>query len=229
MRAVLGIDTAGRNGSVALVLDGAPAGVRPLPAGGHSSGLSGAATELLRERGLALRDLAGLAVAEGPGSFTGLRVGLAWAKGVAVAQGTPLALVSSHEAVARAARGRAEAFATVLPGERGHSLVTFWEGGGEGARLLFGPVAVAHGDLAATLLDRAEMRPGEPPRVVAPGAAPAVAAALVTAGTAVLPVEGVATAVAELGDRALLEGRAADPVAAAPVYGRAPNARKPPK
>jgi len=36
-----------------------------------------------------------------------------------------------------------------------------------------------------------------------------------------------AGAVAELGDRALREGRAADPVTAAPVYGRAPNARKP--
>ena len=226
MRAVLGLDTAGRNGSVALAIEGVAAGSRPLPAGGHSSRLTAEAEALLRGHGLVLRDLAGIAVAEGPGSFTGLRVGLAWAKGVAVALGTPLALVSSHEALARAARGRAAAFATVLPGERGLVQAAFWEGGEE-ARLLFGPVSVAEADLAATLLERAEGRPGEPPRIVSPDPSPALAAAIAAAGASLLLPGAAAPAVAELGDRALREGRAVDPVLAAPAYGRAPNARKP--
>ena len=224
-RLVLGLDTAGRHGSVALAVEGSAVASVPLPPGGHSSGLSSSAESLLAARGCSLRDLAGIAVSGGPGSFTGLRVGLAWAKGVAVALSTPLALVSSHEALAHSARGEGSALATVLPGERGQVQVAFWEGGEE-ARLLFGPVSVPEEELRSTLMDRAEGRPGTRPRVLLPDR-PESAARLEEDGFTILPARAVGEAVAELGDRAFREGLAADPVGSAPSYGRAPNARKP--
>lgn len=224
-RIVLGLDTAGREGSVAVALDGRAVAAAPLPPGGHSSGLSAAAESLLAARGYSLRDLSGIAVASGPGSFTGLRVGLAWAKGVATALSTPLLLVPSHEALARSGRGEGSELATILPGERGQVQVAFWEGGAE-ARLLFGPVSAPEEEVEAMLLERAEGRPGGRPRILLPDR-PDVAARLRAGGFTLLPVGALGGAVAELGDRALLDGRAADPVGAAPAYGRTPNARKP--
>ncbi len=59
--------------------------------------------ELLAEHRLAARDLDGIVVADGPGSFTGLRIGIAFAKGLARAAGRPLLAVSSLFGAARAA------------------------------------------------------------------------------------------------------------------------------
>ena len=98
----LGIDTATRSGSVAL----APAGgVRLLqPGGGHAPELLTAIEALLAAAGAGAKDLAGIAVALGPGSFTGVRIGLATAKGLGYSLGIPVAGLSSLELLARAAR-----------------------------------------------------------------------------------------------------------------------------
>jgi tRNA threonylcarbamoyladenosine biosynthesis protein TsaB len=98
----LGIDTATRSGSVAL----APAGgVRLLqPGGGHAPELLTAIEALLKAAGAGAKDLAGIAVALGPGSFTGVRVGLATAKGLGYSLGIPVTGLSSLELLARAAR-----------------------------------------------------------------------------------------------------------------------------
>ncbi|MGE5179079.1 MAG: tRNA (adenosine(37)-N6)-threonylcarbamoyltransferase complex dimerization subunit type 1 TsaB, partial [Bacteroidota bacterium] len=138
MHCILGIDTAGARGSIALVEEGRAVAEAPLPEGGHSSGLAAAIERMLAARGLRVKDLAGIAVAEGPGSFTGLRIGLAWAKGAALGGAIPLALVSSHDAAAHALRDQAPRFATVTQGERGHVMAALWAGGGH-ARLLWGP------------------------------------------------------------------------------------------
>src|SRR5262245_9999813 len=63
-------------------------------------GVTPAVADLLGCRGLSPRDLAGVAVDLGPGSFTGSRVGVATAKGLALASGTPLVGVTSLEALA---------------------------------------------------------------------------------------------------------------------------------
>lgn len=71
--------------------------------------------QLLADHGLALRDVSGVAVGLGPGSFTGLRVGMSLAKGLALALGCPLVGVPSltawldAEPDARAALARAGA------------------------------------------------------------------------------------------------------------------------
>lgn len=57
----------------------------------------------LAEARVAWHDVDGLAVSIGPGSFTGLRIGLSLAKGIAYAGGTPMAAVSTLEALAWAA------------------------------------------------------------------------------------------------------------------------------
>ena len=58
---------------------------------------------LLQVSGVALEEISGLAVAKGPGSFTGLRVGIATAKGLAAGLGVPLAGIGSAAALAAAA------------------------------------------------------------------------------------------------------------------------------
>ncbi len=71
--------------------------------GQHSVRLPGVLTELLEAEGLAVGDLDGLVAGLGPGSFTGLRTGLATLKGLAYAARRPLTGASSLSAMALAA------------------------------------------------------------------------------------------------------------------------------
>src|SRR2546428_8438510 len=66
----------------------------------HSERLMSAVDRLLADCGLAPSDLEGLAVSVGPGSFTGLRVGLATVKGLAMALDLPVAAVPTLDALA---------------------------------------------------------------------------------------------------------------------------------
>jgi tRNA threonylcarbamoyladenosine biosynthesis protein TsaB len=68
---------------------------------GHAERLVGFIETISRESGVPLRDVDGIAVSIGPGSFTGLRIGLSVAKGLALALGKPLTAVSTLEALAR--------------------------------------------------------------------------------------------------------------------------------
>jgi tRNA threonylcarbamoyladenosine biosynthesis protein TsaB len=70
----------------------------------HSEKLLPALDQLLKGAGLAPGDLEGLAVGIGPGSFTGTRIALSTAKGLALALGIPLVGISSLEALAGALR-----------------------------------------------------------------------------------------------------------------------------
>ena len=248
MRFILGIDTASRFGSIALARDGRAEAWEALLPGEHSSGLSIAAARLLGDRALTIADLAGVAVAAGPGSFTGLRIGLAWAKGVCSAIPTRMAVVSNHEASAHLHRHAGPLLATVLPGERGEAQVALWSGGEE-ASLLFGPEGTPEGALVDVLLGAAgNSGRGAGKVAVPPGGIMAAGAGLTPAVREVLSTRGIrilesgdgaraggpdpispplAAAVAELGDRDLRAGREVNVAAATPSYGRAPNARRP--
>ena len=61
---------------------------------------------LLAECGWRVRDLDGIAVGTGPGGFSGLRIAIAYAKGLALATGAPLAGISSYDAVEACATDR---------------------------------------------------------------------------------------------------------------------------
>jgi tRNA threonylcarbamoyladenosine biosynthesis protein TsaB len=60
--------------------------------------------KLIREQGWKLRDIDAIAISIGPGSFTGLRIGLMTAKGIAYAAGIPLLAVDTFQVVAEQAR-----------------------------------------------------------------------------------------------------------------------------
>src|SRR6266566_866625 len=66
----------------------------------HSERLMAAIDQLLNDAGWSAGDLEGLAVAVGPGSFTGLRVGLSTVKGLALALAIPIAAVPTLDAMA---------------------------------------------------------------------------------------------------------------------------------
>src|SRR5439155_635506 len=66
----------------------------------HSERLMAAIDQLLNDAGWSAGDLEGLAVAVGPGSFTGLRVGLSTVKGLALALSIPVAAVPTLDAMA---------------------------------------------------------------------------------------------------------------------------------
>jgi tRNA threonylcarbamoyladenosine biosynthesis protein TsaB len=117
---ILAIETATSRVGVALlrgerlVLERASDGVRP-----PSARLLPAVDALLREAGVALAELSGFAVSIGPGSFTGLRVGLATVKGLAFASGLPVAAVPTLAALALAAADGRAPVAAILDARRG--------------------------------------------------------------------------------------------------------------
>jgi tRNA threonylcarbamoyladenosine biosynthesis protein TsaB len=138
---VLGLDTATRATAVAL-LDGdrAAGGAlelerrddpRPGERPGHATRLMVLAVELLDEAGLQWRDLDRIAVGLGPGTFTGLRIGIATARGLALAQGTPLVGISTLRSLAMnadtpsAGRDHAAVIA-VLDARRGEAFAAAW-------------------------------------------------------------------------------------------------------
>jgi tRNA threonylcarbamoyladenosine biosynthesis protein TsaB len=100
---VLGLDTATAVASIALVKDGKIAATLERPASSHCAALPAAVDELLRGAKVSIRDLGAIAAGIGPGSFTGLRVGIAYAKGIAAASGCALIGVPSFDAIAVAA------------------------------------------------------------------------------------------------------------------------------
>src|SRR5690349_16254627 len=114
---LLAIDTSGQLGSIALArtTDSEPSPARleilevvQLEGGTFSAQLVPQISALLKRQGLSKKDLGALAVASGPGSFTGLRVGLAAMKALAEVLGIPVVEVSLLYAIAKSSsrRGR---------------------------------------------------------------------------------------------------------------------------
>jgi tRNA threonylcarbamoyladenosine biosynthesis protein TsaB len=104
---ILGADTSGKNGSIALVRfargETQTLDLVPLEGGTFSAQLVPQISGLLTRRRLNKQDIDGFAVASGPGSFTGLRVGLAAIKALAEVLHKPIAAVSRLEVIAGSA------------------------------------------------------------------------------------------------------------------------------
>jgi tRNA threonylcarbamoyladenosine biosynthesis protein TsaB len=175
---------------------------------GHQERLAPMAERAMAEAGLSFERLQRIGVTVGPGSFTGLRVGIAFAKGLAVALGVPAVGVGTLEALAAGADGLVFA---AIDARRDQLYLQGFEGG----RSLMAPDVLPVETAAARLV---ELVHGRPLTLVGSGA-PLLAD--VVPGAKLVLAEGAdARQVARLA--------AAKPVTPLkPLYLRAPDARLP--
>jgi tRNA threonylcarbamoyl adenosine modification protein YeaZ len=180
---------------------------------GHAEYLMTTIDAALAAAGCGYGDLGLLAVATGPGSFTGVRVGVATSRGLALALKIPAVGVGTLDAIAAeaAAAHPGRRVLAAIDAGRGELYVAFYD---ELAKLIYGPVVTTIG----TALDLA--RQNLP--VLAGSAARQIAA-----GLAPLPVEiGPETATADIATFAgLAAARGAGPQPPVPLYLREPDAK----
>jgi tRNA threonylcarbamoyladenosine biosynthesis protein TsaB len=229
---VLALDTTSRSGSHALVRDGVAIALGVGDTNrAHAERLPGEVLTLLAGQGLGLGDVDLFAVAAGPGSFTGLRIGIASMQGLAFATGRPIVGVSALDAFARSALPHLVA---------GSAHVGVWVDGQRGEVFAARYVVHRDGDGAVRLEPAGEAVVGMPadiaPQWVERGT---VGAVFVgdgavryretvdgTAGLAarvVDPVPSIATDVAALAAERFARGGTFHPHALVPVYVRRPD------
>ena len=128
MTTLLAIDTAGPRLQLALLGGDAVATlVEDMPTG-QAERLFPAIAELLARNGATYADLTRIAVTTGPGSFTGLRIGLSAARGLGLARNIPVVGVPTLFALSLNAR--CDALAVVLDAKRGEAYVQTFSGPG---------------------------------------------------------------------------------------------------
>jgi len=131
---ILAVDTTMPSGSVALIEDGTLLGeVNVESAATHSARLFRAVDFLVGAHGRSVRDVDAFAVAAGPGSFTGIRIGLGAVKALALASGRPVAPVSTLLALAtKLAVDGARLIAPLLDAKKGEIYAALFEAGKSG-------------------------------------------------------------------------------------------------
>ncbi len=136
---ILAIDTSGQSGGITLAESGQePFRViesAPIAGGTFSAQLVPTLAALLSKHGYSVKDLGGFAAASGPGSFTGLRVGLSAIKGLAEVLHKPIAVVSVLEALAELA-GQTGRLAAALDAGRTEVFLGMYEVTANSARML---------------------------------------------------------------------------------------------
>jgi tRNA threonylcarbamoyladenosine biosynthesis protein TsaB len=125
---VLGIETSATVGSVALMDEGRVLAERTFTAGlVHGAELVPAIEQVAQEAGLAATGIDLIAVSRGPGSYTGLRVGVAAAKTLGYALGKPLIGVVSLDVIAANAPGQFGSVQVVVDARRRNVYVRRYE------------------------------------------------------------------------------------------------------
>jgi tRNA threonylcarbamoyladenosine biosynthesis protein TsaB len=97
---LLALDSATELCSAALILDGRELTREEMVGRGHAERLLPMVDELLSEAGISVGSLDGLAVGRGPGAFTGVRIAISIAQGLAQGAGLPIVPVSNLAAIA---------------------------------------------------------------------------------------------------------------------------------
>jgi tRNA threonylcarbamoyladenosine biosynthesis protein TsaB len=173
---ILAVSSATRLAGVALLRDGELLAELEAPLGRpHSELLMPLIDELLRGASRGLADVDAFAVAVGPGSFTGLRVGIATVKGLAFGSARAVAAVPTLRALAEAAPMSGSPVAAVLDAQRGE---------------VYGAVFRSGEAAADAVWSAAELAAAVPPGallVVGEGAEGAVEAAALPASVSRLP------------------------------------------
>ena len=231
---VLALDTSTPAGSVALARDEELLGCRSGdPSRTHGERLPGDLLALLAELGLAVEAVDVFAACCGPGSFTGLRVGLATVQALALVNGRQLVTVPTLEAAARAARlasdeaARAPLAGAWMNAHRGEVFAALYQApaaaGAEPLVELAAPVAAAP---EAVARQWAGLLQGDGRQVAVIGDAVESARPLLECelGGSLL-LEGDLPPLAPIAARLAVAGRAAGaPHAARPLYVRRPDA-----
>jgi tRNA threonylcarbamoyladenosine biosynthesis protein TsaB len=187
----------------------------------HTASLPGLVDRVLARAGAALADVDAIAVSIGPGSFTGLRVGLGLAKGIAYAGGLRVAAVPTLEALASVADAApGETICAALDARKREVYAALFRAtGGRPERL--SPDAALAPDVLAAQLPAGTVLVGDAGEVYGPAFA---GRARVLPFATFHPRGG---AVARLGYARLVAGAAADVGPLEPVYVRAPDAQLP--
>ncbi len=211
---LLALETATGSASAALWRDGEVRDVEHTPPGvSIAAALLPAVDSLLRRAKLRVQDLAAYAIGIGPGSFTGLRIGVSTLKGLAFGSDAPVAAVPTLAALARAAGVGGEPVVALLDARRGEVYGGAFRRQGEVSDLRLPAGVWTPGELAARLPAHC--------RLVGEGA-PLVWDELVRAlGDGVTVVREAAfdaVQVAELGARVLAQGGGISAEALVPSY-----------
>ncbi len=139
----LGVHSTTPSLGVALVEDGC---VREEvifpPSREHLENLAVAVKDLMERQGVTLADLGGIGVATGPGSFSGIRVGLSLAKGIALALGIPVAGVSTLEILAWQALDNGSVALPVIDARRGEVYTGLYRKQGAQLTVIDGPMLI---------------------------------------------------------------------------------------
>lgn len=154
---VLSIDTCDSRGSVALLRDEGVLGLIPHEAKDeYSSWLLPAVNDVLKMAGLAMKDVDGYAVAAGPGSFTGVRVGLTTVKAWVEVYGKGVAAMSRLEGIAAQAGDPGNYVAAFVDAQRGQVFGAVYRREGYDLALVGEEMVIAPGafvETAAELTD----------------------------------------------------------------------------
>jgi tRNA threonylcarbamoyladenosine biosynthesis protein TsaB len=140
---ILAVETATPGGSIALVSE---QGVLGESQSGeettHAAWLLPAVSLLLRKTGFSLHRIDGFAVSAGPGSFTGLRIGLSTVKGMALATGKPLVAVPTLDALAEAVPRCRRLICSILDARKKEVYAAFYRRSSQDGLSRLGPYLV---------------------------------------------------------------------------------------
>jgi len=230
---LLAIETATRTAHVAIVsTTGEPLAHAKFTADRHSTNLLGLCDELFRQTQCTPAQLGAIACSAGPGSFTGLRVGMAIAKGLALPFGTKLVLVSSLHTLAldlsalHSDLQNVPLFVPCIDAGKGEIHAQEFEGSGQSLRAHSDPLRLSPEDLCGRLRSRStEMFLVGGPAL---GKFSALAELSHLPNVQLLIDLGgpSSLSLATLGLAALQRGETTDLGSAAPTYGRAPDITK---
>lgn len=213
---ILGIETATSVLSVALVKNGRILRTqRHDETNTHDELLASLCRDLLEDIDSTPSDLTGIAVSAGPGSFTGLRIGLAVAKGMALALGIPLALVPTLDSLAFAASASFPSDTTgdllvLLPSRKDEMYAASYRISANISNPL-DPVTVLHGDEIAAAIRKS-------PYIAGNASTELLDLAMRANATYVKNIDVDAAHIALLGEEMLSRGEAADTDRCEPFY-----------
>jgi tRNA threonylcarbamoyladenosine biosynthesis protein TsaB len=153
---VLSLDTTTREGSTAVVRDGRVlhelAGDPGIP---HGQRLPGGIQDVLDAADVRLEEVDLFAVAAGPGSFTGLRVGIATMQGLAMARGRRIVPVSVLDALGHVGAASGQQAGAWMDAQRGQVFAALY---GSDGRELVGPTALSPAETLAAWRQQTDLR-----------------------------------------------------------------------